>query len=116
MTIRLTDSQRDFLRREPLPQGAPNKIRRACEVAGVSLRWLAEATEMHLQQLYRYTGGRDLYLSTACRIAAALGCEVTDLWPVPPEPKAQRRVRKSAKLRRSKATKTNGREKASVAA
>lgn len=103
MTLRkLTDAERTFLRNEPTPEGQPNKIRRALRLVNANLERLSEATGINPTQLGRYVSGADLRMSTAGRIAAVLGVDISDLWPIPPFAKGERR-------RKSKSTATGKR-------
>lgn len=102
MTMRLTPSQRDYLRAEPVPEGDRNKIPLALRIVGGTVTALSTASETAAQQLSRYIAGSDLMLSSAGRIAEVLGLEVCDLWPTPPVAKAKRRTRVAAKATKTR--------------
>ena len=118
MTICLTTHDCERLRREPLRPGERNRLKYALSLTGSTAAHLSKATGISLAQLYRYINGGDLLMSTASRIAKEIGCDVVDLWPVPPTAKA-RRVKKAQATSSARAPRksTPGpKSKASVAA
>ena len=93
MNLRLTDEQIAFLRSQP--SSDPTKIPLALRLVNATRATLAEAAGMSAQQLSAILAGTDIRLSTAHRLAGALGVGVDDLWPTPPASRVDRR-RKTA--------------------
>lgn len=115
MTKRLTPSQLDYLRSQPLAEGDPNKLRLVFRLLGTNASEVGDALGISNQQISRYATGSDILLSLAFYIAEALGAEVCDIWPAPPQAKAKRRITaKRAAIRR--ATKKAMRAKSQVVA
>lgn len=99
MTLILTESQRDYLRSEPIPQGDSNKIRMALRLRDANQQALATALATTRARVSFYINGGDLLASTMFRIAEVFGlANPCDLWPSPP-------MAKRTNARRSKAVK-----------
>jgi transcriptional regulator with XRE-family HTH domain len=82
MTKRLTPEQLSLLRTEPLT--GPNKIALALRLLDLSQRQFALAVRMHFTHLNTVASkGADIRLSTARRIADALGAGLDDIFPSP---------------------------------
>lgn len=77
----LTAEQLTELKREPLT--APNKLRRARELAGLTQVALSEGADISQPYLSAIETGRavDLPLETVRRLAQFFGCAIEDLFP-----------------------------------
>lgn len=84
MVNRLTDSQVAYLRSQPTPLGAKTKIPLALALLGITQERFAASIGISPQGFSPIVNGRDIKLSTARRIASALGCGIDDLFPSPP--------------------------------
>lgn len=108
MTLSLSPEQRTYIASAPLQPGHLNRIRLALRLVDANGDTLATATGLPSQQIYRYLTGGDLLLSSAFRIATALGVSVCDLWPVPP--KAKRRTGRAIAKGKRTVVKANSRK------
>lgn len=91
---RLSDSQLDFLRSEPLT--GPNKLKLALRLLNMTQVEFADVLGMHVVVLNRIIGGSNITLATARRLADALGAGLDDLFP---SPSINRRAKKDRRTR-----------------
>lgn len=80
----LSQAQIRELRKAP---GAPNRLRRAMQMAGVTQVQVAEATgstQSHIAEISNGNYSR-LPLETARALASTFGCSIEDLFPAPQE-------------------------------